>query len=32
LPSHFSVDLNNVLRLMLQVKPNNRASCGNNFC
>jgi len=28
LPSHFSVDLNNVLGLMLQVKPQNRPSCG----
>lgn len=28
LPSHFSVDLNNVLRMMLQVKPNNRPTCG----
>lgn len=27
LPSHFSVDLNNVLRMMLQVKPKNRPSC-----
>jgi len=28
LPSHYSVDLNNVLRMMLQVKPQNRPSCG----
>ena len=27
LPSHYSVDLNNVIRLMLQVKPNQRPTC-----
>ena len=26
LPSHFSVDLNNVIRLMLQVKPSQRVT------
>jgi NIMA (never in mitosis gene a)-related kinase len=28
LPSHYSVDLNNVVRMMLQVQPNKRPSCG----
>ena len=26
LPSHFSVDLNNLIRLVLQVRPNQRPS------
>jgi NIMA (never in mitosis gene a)-related kinase len=28
LPSHFSVDLNTILTMMLQVKPSSRPSCG----
>ncbi len=31
LPSHFSVDLNTILNMMLQVKPSNRPSCGKNL-
>lgn len=27
LPSHFSVDLNNLIKLMLQVRPNQRPAC-----
>jgi NIMA (never in mitosis gene a)-related kinase len=27
LPSHFSVDMNNLIRLVLQVRPNQRPSC-----
>lgn len=27
LPSHYSVDLNNIIKMMLAVKPGNRASC-----
>lgn len=27
LPSHFSVDLNNLIKLLLQVRPNQRPSC-----
>lgn len=32
LPSHYSVDLYNIVRMMLQTKPNYRPSCGKqNF-